>query len=75
MPERHRSKKRQESARSIRNEHRDASLKVNATPRKRDPQSSARESRDIIGLVKGVPGGSIVPEMPLVEEAPRRAQA
>ena len=40
------------------------------------PRSSARESRDIIGLVKRAPSGALlVRDVPSVEEAPRRAQA
>ena len=40
-----------------------------------DPTSPARESRDITDPVKRALGGALVPEVPPVEEALRRAQA
>ena len=72
MPERHGSKERQEERQYQERAPKDASLDVKVNPKK-TPRSPARERRDITDLVNRAPGGALVPEVPPVEEALKRA--
>ena len=72
MPERHGSKEHQEERQYQERVPKDVSLDVKASP-KRTTRSPARESGDITDLVNRVPGEALVPEVPPVEQALRRA--
>ena len=74
MSERHQSKERQEKRHYQERAPRNASLDVNVNTT-RTPRLPARESRYITGPVERAPGGALVLEAPLVEEALRKARA